>query len=154
MADSLSNVERMVDDWERDAAEKAAKFARMRQEVERVSITESAAGGAVRVTVGHNGLPTDVSMTDAVRKLSPDQIAAAVMDAMRLAQSRYPQRLAEIMAETVGDNATTRHILATADENFPRVEEEPAGHRPQRGPAGGVDSSDDDFGGGSIFRRD
>lgn len=150
MSDPVSDVERMVDDWERNATEKAAKYERMRQEVEQVSITESAAGGAVRVTVGQNGLPTDVSMTDGVRKLSPDQIAAAVMDAMRKAQSRYPQRLAEIMAETVGEDATTAHIVATAEQNFPRVDDEENQRRRPRS----SDDSGDDEGGGSIFRRD
>ncbi|MGA6168091.1 YbaB/EbfC family nucleoid-associated protein [Amycolatopsis magusensis] len=133
MAD-LADVERMVDDWERNAAETSQKYQAMQAEVERISITESVASGAVSVTVGHNGLPTDVKMTQAVLKMSPDEIAANVLRAMRKAQSKYPERLAEITAETVGDDATTRHLVATAVDNFPAPPEEdepPAAGQPQ-----------------------
>ncbi|MFI9456860.1 YbaB/EbfC family nucleoid-associated protein [Amycolatopsis sp. NPDC052450] len=120
----LSDVERMVADWERDAEQKAQRYQRMQEQVEQISITESVASGAVSVTVGHNGLPTDVKMTQAVLKMSPDEIAANVLNAMRKAQSKYPQRLAEITAETVGDDQTTRHLVATAVDNFPAPPEE------------------------------
>ncbi|MEV6906770.1 YbaB/EbfC family nucleoid-associated protein [Amycolatopsis sp. NPDC051071] len=120
----LSGVERMVADWERDAGEKAQRYQRMQERVEQISITESVASGAVSVTVGHNGLPTDVKMTQAVLRMSPDEIAGNVLNAMRKAQSRYPERLAEITAETVGDDQTTRHLVATAVDNFPAPPEE------------------------------
>ncbi|SFP32631.1 YbaB/EbfC DNA-binding family protein [Amycolatopsis arida] len=131
MAD-LDDVERMVRNWERGAAETAERYQRMQQQVEQISITESVASGAVSVTVGHNGLPTDVRMTDAVRAMSPDEIAANVLRAMRRAQSRYPERLREITAATVGDDDTTRHLVATAYEQFPSPpeEDEPAAPEP------------------------
>jgi DNA-binding protein YbaB len=113
----LSDVERMVDDWERGAVGKSQRYAAMQHEVERISITKSVAGGAVSVTVGHNGLPLDAAMTDAVRRMSPDEIAANVLLAMRKAQSRYPERLAETVAGTVGDDSASRHIIATAVDN-------------------------------------
>lgn len=128
MAD-LADVERMVDDWERNAKQKAERYQRMQQEVEQISITESAANGAVSVTVGNNGIPTGVAMTDGVRRMNPDEIAAAVLTAMQKAQSKYPQRIQEIVTETVGDDDTSRHIVATAVENFPpqpEEEQEPA----------------------------
>jgi DNA-binding protein YbaB len=125
MADPVSDAARIIDDWERNATEKAARFKLMAEQVEQVSITESVANGAVIVTVGHNGLPTNVAMTDAVRTMEPDQIAAHVMAAIRKAQSRYPERLAEILADTVGeDDPATRHILAKASESFPAPPDE------------------------------
>jgi len=133
--DDLGAAERMVDDWERDAVAKSQRYQRMQAEVERISITESVAGGAVSVTVGHNGLPTGIKMTDAVRKMQPDEIAAAVMQGIQKAQSKYPERMRAIVAETVGDDDTSRHIVAVAEENFPPppVEEvPPAPVEPQR----------------------
>jgi DNA-binding protein YbaB len=110
----------MIERWEQETAEKAAGFQRMAERVERVSITESVAGGAVRVTVDHNGLPTGIWMTDAVLAMEPAEIAANVMAAIRKAQSRYPRQLAEILADTVGtDDPAARHILARAEESFP-----------------------------------
>lgn len=176
MVDSVPDAMRMIDDWERNATEKAARFQRMAERVEQVSITESVANGAVRVTVGHNGLPTDIAMTDGVRSMEPQQIAANVMAAIRKAQSRYPERLAEILADTVGeDDPAAQHILAKAHESFPPApEEEPSRHaermlfvdveeddelppprpaqppRANRGPANG---DDEDFGDGTILRH-
>lgn len=119
-ADTMS----MIDNWERNATEKAAKFQAMADRAAEVTITESVAGGAVSATVGNNGLPTNIAMTDQVRAMSPDEIAAHVMAAIRKAQSRYPEALAEIVAETVGDDPAGQHILDVAQRNFPAPEEE------------------------------
>ncbi len=146
MTDPLANVQRLVDDWERNAEEKAARYESMRQEVERISLTRSAAGGAVSVTVGPNGIPSDVSMTDAVSRLRPEQIAAAVMEAMRQAQAAYPAELARIVGETVGETASGQHIVATAERNFPQVEPDvppPPPRRPRREDGG--DFSDESY---------
>lgn len=170
----LEDVERLVGNWERDADQRAARYADMQQRVEQISITESVAGGAVSVTVGSNGIPTDVSMTATVRELAPDQIAGAVMSAMRKAQSRYPGRLAEILAETVGDDPAASHILATAERSFPAPpddeDDEPAGDErmrfddiqadveqpsapPRPRPATPAAEDDEDPGEDSIFDR-
>ena len=42
MAD-LADVERMVDDWERDAVAKSQRYQQMQAKVEQISITESQA---------------------------------------------------------------------------------------------------------------
>lgn len=147
MTDPLANVQRLVDDWERNAEEKAARYESMRQEVERISITASAANGAVSVTVGPNGIPSDVSMTEAVSRLRPEQIAAAVMEAMGKAQAGYPAELARIVGETVGETPSGRHIVETAERNFPQVEPDgpPTGppRRPRRDDGG--DFSDESY---------
>ncbi|MFE9751043.1 YbaB/EbfC family nucleoid-associated protein [Saccharothrix saharensis] len=122
MTDPLANVQRLVDDWERDAELKAARYESMRQEVERISITASAANGAVSVTVGPNGIPSAVTMTEGVSRLRPEQIAAAVMEAMGKAQAGYPAELARIVGETVGPTPSGQHIVAVAERNFPRPE--------------------------------
>src|SRR4030081_1411331 len=106
MAD-LADVERMVDDWERDAVAKSQRYQQMQAKVEQISITESVANGAVSVTVGHNGLPTDIKMTAAGRKMTPDEIAASVLRAIQKPQSKYPERMQAIVAETVGEDDTT-----------------------------------------------
>jgi DNA-binding protein YbaB len=172
MVDSVSDAERMIEDWERNAGQKAARFQQMAEQVEQVSITESVAGGAVSVTVGHNGIPTDVSMTERVLQMRPEEIASSVMAAIRKAQSRYPEQLAEILADTVGeDDPASRYLLATAEEHFPPVEEpeEPdaerltfdedhgdegdggtGGQRPRQAPDG---DDDDGADGDWVFRR-
>jgi DNA-binding protein YbaB len=133
MADSAPDAARMIDDWERNAVEKVARFKELAEQVEQVAITESVADGAVRVTVDHNGLLTDIAMTDGVRWMEPSEIAANVMAAIRRAQSRYPARLAEILADTVGeDDPAARHILARAEETFPATPDEALSEREER----------------------
>ncbi|CCH29466.1 YbaB/EbfC family nucleoid-associated protein [Actinosynnema sp. NPDC047251] len=146
MTDPLANVQRLVDDWERDAEEKAARYESMRQEVERISITASAANGAVSVTVGPNGIPNAVSMTDGVSRLRPEQIAAAVMEAMGKAQAGYPAELARIVGGTVGPTPSGQHIVAVAERNFPQPEpdDRPAAP-PRRRPGDDGDFTDDSF---------
>ncbi|ATE53755.1 YbaB/EbfC family nucleoid-associated protein [Actinosynnema pretiosum] len=122
MSDPIGNSRSLVDDWERGAQERAAKYEAMREAAERISLTGSAADGAVEVTVGPNGIPSDVVMTDGVSKLRPEQIAAAVLEAMRKAQAGYAAELARIVDETVGQTAAGQHIVATAQRNFPQVE--------------------------------
>lgn len=147
MSDPLANVQRLVDEWERDAEQKAARYDSMRQEVEQISITESAAGGAVSVTVGHNGIPNDVTMTDGVSRMRPEEIAAAVLEAMKRAQGRYPAELARIMADTVGDDTASRYILAEAERNFPPASDsDPPEDRPRRR------GDDGDFSGETFLR--
>jgi DNA-binding protein YbaB len=171
LADSLS----MIENWERNATEKAAKFQAMADRVAEVSITESVAGGAVSATVGNNGIPTDIAMTERVREMSPDEIAANVMAAIRKAQSRYPRALAAIVAETVGDDPAGQHVIATAEQNFPApededeapdertdfddIEDDDAGtpRQPPRRPSttdndDNGDGTDGDFGDESVFR--
>ncbi|GAA2998318.1 YbaB/EbfC family nucleoid-associated protein [Actinokineospora diospyrosa] len=173
MSDPLADTARMLDGWERDAAEKAARFQALNERVAGVSITESVAGGAVSATVGNNGLPTNIAMTERVRQMSPDEIAGHVMAAIRKAQSRYPQVLSELVAETVGTDPAGQFILDSAYANFPAPvdEETPSGPRSHIGElpdevdtpppprrratrdSNNDSSGDEDFGDSSILRR-
>lgn len=145
MTDPLANVQRLVDDWERNAEEKAARYESMRQEVERISITASAANGAVSVTVGPNGIPRAVTMTDGVSRLRPEQIAAAVMEAMGKAQAGYPAELARIVGETVGPTPSGQHIVAVAERNFPQPESDARPPSPPRRPGDDGDFTDESY---------
>ncbi|MEC3977794.1 YbaB/EbfC family nucleoid-associated protein [Amycolatopsis sp. H20-H5] len=120
----LPEVERMIDDLERDAVARSQRYGAMQAEVQQIAITAAVANGAVSVTVGHNGLPTAIKMTDAVRGMNPDEIAANVMKAIQKAQSGYPERMREIIAETVGDDSISRHLVETAEASFPDAPEE------------------------------
>jgi DNA-binding protein YbaB len=171
MSDPLSNAAggsaARVDQWVAQAKEKAQRYQAMRAAVGQVSVTESAKDGMVTVTVDSAGNVTDLRITDEVRGLSGSQVATAVLTTLRRAQSRLPERLGEVMADTIGDDQqTVDTIVGNYRERFPEPELEegepaagdnnprkigaikddvpPPTPRPARPPTD--DTDDDDFG--------
>ncbi|WP_409186158.1 YbaB/EbfC family nucleoid-associated protein [Amycolatopsis sp. VS8301801F10] len=147
---------------------KAERYQAMQAAAGRVSVTETGKDGLVTVTVGSAGNVTDLRVSDRIRELSGDRIAAAVLGTLRRAQSRLPERLGEVMAATIGDDpATVDTIVGNYRAKFPEPEpdepesadpgnqvrlgalEEEAGApepRPARRPAADPGEGDDDFG--------
>ncbi|MFL6122932.1 YbaB/EbfC family nucleoid-associated protein [Actinophytocola sp.] len=81
-----------------DPLSDTARAQEVSERLARLSITETV--GPVSVTVGANGIPTGIAMSDGVRELGPADIAASVMEATRKAQSRCSAHVAKILAET------------------------------------------------------
>jgi DNA-binding protein YbaB len=148
MTDSLSDgadASDRLDRWVADAKAKAERYQAMQAQAGQVSVTESSKDGMVTVTVDSAGNLTDLRITDRVRDLGGAQVAAAVLSTLRKAQSRLPDRLAEVMAATIGDDQRT---VDTIVENYrakfpePEPDEPAAGRGPRIGDIG--DSGDDE----------
>lgn len=161
--DAAARVDQMV----AQAKEKAQRYQAMQAAVGQVAVTETGKDGLVTVTVDSAGNVTDLRITDQVRELSGAQVAAAVLTTLRRAQSRLPDRLGEVMAETIGDDRqTVDTIVGNYRAKFPEpepeepepaesqhvrnlgaIEEEPAPKPPPaRRPPGGSDEDEDGFG--------
>ncbi|GDY30061.1 YbaB/EbfC family nucleoid-associated protein [Gandjariella thermophila] len=124
VGDNAAAVNARLDQWVADAKAKAQRYQEMQAEVSRVSATESSPDGVVTVTVDANGALTDLRITDRVREMSGTQVAAAVLGAMRRAQSRLPDRVAEVMQSTIGDDQAAMDIvMANYRGRFPEVDE-------------------------------
>jgi DNA-binding protein YbaB len=124
IGDNAAAVNARLDQWVADAKAKAQRYQEMQAEVSRVSATESSPDGVVAVTVDANGALTDLRITDRVRELSGAQVAAAVLATIKRAQSRLPDRVAEVMQSTVGDDqAAVDIVLANYRGRFPEAEE-------------------------------
>jgi DNA-binding protein YbaB len=109
-----------VDQWVADARAKAERYQAMREQAQQVSVTASAPDELVTVTVDSAGNVTGLRITDEARNLSGERIAAAVLDTIRRAQARLPQRLAEVMADTIGsDQRTIDTIVGNYRAKFP-----------------------------------
>jgi DNA-binding protein YbaB len=122
---------------------KAERYQAMQAQVGQVSVTERSKDGLVSVTVDSAGNVTDLRITDAVRGMSGEQVAAAVLSTLRQAQSRLPERLSEVMAATIGDDQRTIDaIVGSYRAKFPRPDE-PAGK----------DEDDDDWDNRSFLRN-
>jgi DNA-binding protein YbaB len=119
-----------LDQWVAAARAKAERYQAMQAQVGHVSVTESSQDGLVTVTVDSAGNMTDLRITDDARDKSGTQIASAVLLTLRRAQARLPEKLAEVMAETIGDDQrTVNAIVGNYRAKFPEPEPEP-GEKP------------------------
>jgi DNA-binding protein YbaB len=122
-----------LDRWVAQARAKAERYQAMQAQVGQVSVTESSRDGMVTVTVDSAGNVTGLSITDKVRDCSGVQVSSAVLSTLRRAQSRLPDKLAEVMAATIGDDqATMDTIVGNYRSKFP----EPEPDEPETAPDG------------------
>ncbi|MFD2415244.1 YbaB/EbfC family nucleoid-associated protein [Amycolatopsis pigmentata] len=127
MSDPLSSTDgdpaARLDRWAAEAKAKAQRYQAMRAQVGQVSVTESSKDGTVTVTVDSAGNVTDLRITDAVKEMSGSQAASAVLLTLRKAQSRLPEKLAEVMTDTIGDDPQTMNtIVGNYRAKFPEPE--------------------------------
>ncbi|GLZ32415.1 DNA-binding protein [Lentzea sp. NBRC 105346] len=124
-----SQVERGIDDWVEGVRQRADRMQQVRDQVDRIQITETS--GAVSVTVDANGVPTDIRFDDAASRVRPSELGPLVMGCLRRAQSRISERVREATAAAVGDDLPeTRRMLV---DNYRRRfgEAEPEAPRPK-----------------------
>ncbi|MEU0878218.1 YbaB/EbfC family nucleoid-associated protein [Lentzea sp. NPDC005914] len=138
-----------IDRWVAQARAKAERYQEMRAQAGHVSVTEASKDGMVTVSIDSSGNVTDLRITDRVRELSGAEVAAEVLLTMRRAQAKLPEKLAEVMAATIGDDpGTAETIVGNYRAKFPEPpSDEPA--PPARPPSPPRD--DDDFGGESVL---
>jgi DNA-binding protein YbaB len=128
VSDKAENATARVDQLVAQAKQKAQRYRAMQQAVEQVSVSAASKDGTATVTVDSAGNVTDLRITDRVREMSGDQVAKAVLSALRTAQSKLPSRLGEVMADTIADDPRTRDvILDSYRAKFPEPEPEPDG---------------------------
>jgi DNA-binding protein YbaB len=128
-----------LDAWVTAAREKAQRYRSVQADTSQVSITETSKDGLVTVTVDANGTMTDLRLTDRVRELSGQQVAAAVLATVRRANAKIPERIAEILRDRAADDrATIDAVLANYRSRFPEPEPD-------------ADDGDDDDGAGPTI---
>ncbi|MBP2321961.1 DNA-binding protein YbaB [Kibdelosporangium banguiense] len=139
--------------WAAGVAAKAERYQDMQRQVTAVTSTETSRDGVVTVTVDSAGAVTDLRITDQVRTMPGAQVAQLVLTTMRRAQSRITAQVAEIMQDTVGEDAQTVDAVVSNFRNrFPEPEPEQSGHNVVRDRRIGHDD-EDDWGGDSPIMR-
>ncbi|MEU5695092.1 YbaB/EbfC family nucleoid-associated protein [Actinosynnema sp. NPDC020468] len=144
----------------------AARYGELQGRLDRTAVSAASPDDAVRVTVDASGAPTAIAFTERFRALDTEAMAALVLATVRQAQVRLRDRVAELTAETVGDDAPGQDIVAGYRTRFPdppeaedqavrvlRFDNEdtpapPAPRPPRPRPTG----DDEDFGGGGFLR--
>jgi hypothetical protein len=99
------------------SAERARAFA---ERAAQVSATASGPDNAVRVTVAASGAVTDLWLDDRVRQWPADRISKAVLATMRRAQGGLAAKVADVAAQTVGeDSSVGRDVVEDYARRFP-----------------------------------
>ncbi|CCH33902.1 YbaB/EbfC family nucleoid-associated protein [Actinosynnema sp. NPDC047251] len=180
MPEDIGGSERMLEQWQTNIEQKAQRYQQMAELVQGRSITETSKDGLVRLTIGSNGILTNLEIAEQAAGKRMAEVSAEVMRTLQRAQARIPELLQQAMAETIGTQDETANVLfSEAKKNFPAppaedvpppvnrelsfgIDEEPAPparHRqqppppapPTRRPPGRRPEDDDDFGGQSFL---
>lgn len=117
--DSTDEIARLITEWRAEVTEQAQRFDAARGALDEVSVTETTAGGAIVVTVGSAGTPTELWLGDDVGRMKPDQVAAQIMACLRRAQARLADRVAVVVTDTMGDAAGAEAVVDEYRNRFP-----------------------------------
>ncbi|QFZ22396.1 YbaB/EbfC family nucleoid-associated protein [Saccharothrix syringae] len=120
MPEDIGASERMLGQWQQSIEQKAQRYQAMAGRVQGMSITESSRDGSVRLTIGSNGILTNLEIAESARDKRMAEVSAEVMRTLQRAQSRIPELLQQVMAETIGTGDETANVLLQeARRNFP-----------------------------------
>jgi DNA-binding protein YbaB len=119
---------RRMDEWAAGFARKAERYAAAQQETEQLRLTATSQDGTVKVTVGADGVVSDLVFSSRTRTIPPEELARMVLDTMRRAQANITERVAEVMGRQLGDeDPDTRAVmLDSLRDRFPDPDPDPA----------------------------
>ncbi|MGM1063913.1 YbaB/EbfC family nucleoid-associated protein [Saccharothrix sp. Mg75] len=120
MPEDIGASERMLSQWQRSVEEKAERYQEMATRVQGMSISETSRDGSVRLTIGSNGILTNLEIAESARDKRMAEVSAEVMRTLQRAQSRIPELLQQAMSETIGTRDETANALFDqAKRTFP-----------------------------------
>ncbi|NLU84365.1 YbaB/EbfC family nucleoid-associated protein [Rhodococcus sp. HNM0569] len=149
-----------LDEWAKGLEEKARSFQTLHEQMNATTVTHTSRDGRVRVTVDGNGLPTDITLTDAARGTEPAALSAEIMQCLREARTQLRERVTSLVRGTVGDDEAGNGIVSQYVARFPDPTEDsdPVGSEPcsRQSVARPADEMEDDdyFRNQSFVRRD
>ncbi|MEU4763206.1 YbaB/EbfC family nucleoid-associated protein [Actinosynnema sp. NPDC023794] len=128
MPEDIGASERMLGQWQQSIEQKAERYQEMAARVQGMTISEASRDGSVKLTIGSNGILTNLEIAESARDKRMAEVSAEVMRTLQRAQARIPELLQQAMAETIGTQDETANVLFNeAKRNFPTPpHEEPA----------------------------
>lgn len=168
---SPEQVEQQLEEWARQAEQKAERYQQMGAAVSAVGATESSPDGMVSVTVNASGAISNLVLSDQIRTHSGADVAAQIMACMQRAQSRLAAQVAAAMQATIGDDQSTIDTVVSGyEQRFPEPvepqsapeqgyrrigeiedDEVQSPERPERRAPRPRPNDDDDWDGGSVL---
>lgn len=116
---TTDEIAQLITEWRAGVADQAKRYDAASRAIDGVSVTETAAGGAIMVTVASSGIPTDLRLGEDVGRMKPDQIASQIMACLRRAQARLADQVGAVVTDTVGDGAGAEAIAGEYRHRFP-----------------------------------
>lgn len=117
-----------------EVTENAQRYQKLREGLAGISVTETSPDGRVTLTVDAGGVLTDLHLDDDDARPPSQEIEATVLTTLRRAQSRLPERAAEIIGTMESDPDAVCQALSDYREHFPESPPEiPAPARAENG---------------------
>jgi DNA-binding protein YbaB len=104
---NLDDAEEWLRSWTAQASARAEAAQQMSDRVVGLKSTASVANGAITVTVAGSGIVTGLELDDRVQRFSGRDLSTQIMRAIQKAQAGLNQKVAAVVAETVGAETET-----------------------------------------------
>lgn len=120
MSSDIDASERMIDNWTRQIQERAERYQAMAERFQDLSVTERSPDGTIELTVSSKGMLTDLRISEAAGGQRMAEVSAQIMRTLQRAQSKIPELLQGVMADTVGlQDESASHMINEAIKTFP-----------------------------------
>ncbi|MDI2030878.1 YbaB/EbfC family nucleoid-associated protein [Saccharopolyspora sp. TS4A08] len=119
-------AERRIQQWAQGFAEKAQRYQEVQAQTEQLRLSATSSDGRIKVTVRADGSVTNLELTDKVRSMAPNELAAQILSTMHRAQADIAGKVGETMQATLGDEdqQTRSMMLDNLRERFPEQPED------------------------------
>lgn len=126
-----------LEEWQKQFDQHLQGFDRLQQAAAGLRVTETAADGAIRVTVDVSGQVVEIVTTDDLDSVTSPEIGPLIMQCIKRAQSTLAAKFAETAQETLGDDPVKGNLVEQFQQRFPQ--DEPVKKKPKPQPQGDED---------------
>lgn len=99
--------------------QRAQQFQELHTTMSNMTVTETSSAGRVTVTVDGNGVPTDIRLAESARGVAPSTVSAELMTCLQRAQATLRDQVADLVHNTVGDDAAGAQMVDQFRDRFP-----------------------------------
>lgn len=106
--------------WAEQLQREADTYRGLHRRMFQLTVTETSTDGMVRVSVGAQGVPTELTLTDRVRGADPARLSAELMTCLRRAQGTRDAQVQDLVTASVPDREDdgAAQILASYRNRF------------------------------------
>ncbi|MEU8166935.1 YbaB/EbfC family DNA-binding protein [Micromonospora sp. NPDC049004] len=108
---ALDAAGRRLDEWESSLAERAERAKTLSTRMRELTGTAHTPDRSVQVTVDSAGLLIDLQLDERTRQQPAARTAQQILDTTRAARADLLRQVADVTAESLGDDASTRAII-------------------------------------------